>query len=139
MTQGLTVDRIEVGQTYQKRLTVTEAMINDFARATGDTNSVHLDEEYAKQTFFGRRVAHGMLTGGIIGGVFGTEFPGIGTIYLSQEMKFLKPVFIDDELIIDLAVEAVDLRRNRVTMSTEVTNHRSEAVLTGRAVVMPPR
>ncbi len=138
MNRGLSVDEISVGQTYRKRVAVTEQMIEDFARATGDDNPVHLDKEYARKAVFGRRVAHGMLTAGIIGGVFGTEFPGTGTIYVSQDLKFVKPVFIGDELTIELEVTEVLPDKNRVRVATACTNQRGRTVLVGQAVIMPP-
>ena len=96
MEKGMTIDRFSLDQTFEKTVTVTEEMIENFSRATGDSNPIHLDETYAKTTIFKTRVAHGMLQAGILSGILGMEFPGIGTIYLSQTLKFTKPVFIGD-------------------------------------------
>lgn len=136
--QSLTIDQLSIGQTYTKNLTVTERMITVFGEATGDTNPIHHDKEAGRKSIFGRRIAQGMLTAGIIGGVFGTEFPGLGTIYLSHDLKFMSPVFIDDHLRIDLEVLEIIPAKNRVRIKTTVTNQRDKLVLTGTAMVMPP-
>lgn len=104
MEKGITLDQMQIGQTYESRVTITEEMIECFAQATGDYNPIHLDEDYAKGTIFKTRVAHGMLQAGILSGILGTRFPGVGTIYLSQTLKFMKPVFIGDEIIFCLKV-----------------------------------
>ena len=96
MEKGATIDQLEVGQIHQSSVTITGEMIERFAQVTGDDNPIHLDEDFAKGTRFKSRVAHGMLVAGILSGVLGTGFPGVGTIYLSQTLKFLKPVFIGD-------------------------------------------
>jgi 3-hydroxybutyryl-CoA dehydratase len=88
MQKGLTIDQLTVGQIHESSFTITEEMIGRFARATGDHNPLHLDENYAKGTIFKTRVAHGMLQAGILSGVIGNRFPGVGTIYLSQTLKF---------------------------------------------------
>jgi len=138
LKSGTDIHHLKVGQTYSKDVTISGERVELFARASGDTNPLHLDEEFARGTRFGQRVAHGMLTGGIIGGILGTEFPGFGTIYLSQEIKFMRPVFIDDILTIKLEVIEVIKDKNRLVLSTEVTNQRGEKVATGTAMVMPP-
>ena len=132
------IQHLKVGQTYRKDLLITGEMVELFARASGDTNPLHLDDEFARGTRFGQRIAHGMLTGGIIGGILGTEFPGFGTIYLSQELKFIRPVFIEDKLTIEIKVLEIIENKNRLVLSTEATNQRGEKVASGTAVVLPP-
>ena len=138
MESGISIDRLKVGQVYSKEVEISGERVELFARASGDTNPLHLDEEFAKGTRFGQRVAHGMLTGGIIGGILGTEFPGFGTIYLSQELKFMRPVFIGDKITIDLEVKEIVAEKNRLVLSTNVSNQRGEKVAAGTAVVLPP-
>ena len=104
MEKGATIDQLEVGQIHQSSVTITGEMIERFAQVTGDDNPIHLDEDFAKGTRFKSRVAHGMLVAGILSGVLGTGFPGVGTIYLSQTLEFLKPVFIGDEITFRLEV-----------------------------------
>lgn len=138
MEKGATIDQLEVGQIHESSVTITEEMVERFAQATGDYNPIHLDEDYAKETIFKSRVVHGMLQAGILSGVLGTRFPGIGTIYLSQTLKFLKPVFIADEITFRVKVLEVFKDKNRVRLETICTNQRGETVLTGEALVMIP-
>jgi 3-hydroxybutyryl-CoA dehydratase len=138
MEKGLTLDQLSVGQTYESKVTITEDMIKRFADATGDYNPIHLDEDYAKGTIFKTRVAHGMLQAGILSGILGMRFPGVGTIYLSQAMRFLKPVFIGDEITFSLKVLELIREKNRVRIETVCANQKGEGVLSGEALVMPP-
>ena len=139
MKKGMTIDQFRPDQTFEKRVTITEAMIKGFAEATGDNNPLHLDEAYAKGTIFKTRVAHGMLQAGILSGILGMEFPGIGTIYLSQTLKFTKPVFIQDTISFRLKVLEINTEKNRLRLETVCTNQDGQTVLTGEALVMPPK
>lgn len=138
MESRIGIQHLKVGQTYRKDILITGEMVELFARASGDTNPLHLDDEFARSTRFGQRIAHGMLTGGIIGGILGTEFPGFGTIYLSQEIKFIRPVFIEDKITIELEVIEIIENKNRLVLSTDVVNQLGEKVAAGTAVVLPP-
>ena len=138
MQKGLTIDGLTVGQIHESNVTITEEMIERFAQATGDHNPMHLDENYAKGTIFKTRVAHGMLQAGILSGVLGTRFPGVGTIYLSQTLKFPKPVFIGDEITFRLRVVELLKEKNRARLETVGINQRGETVLTGEALVILP-
>ena len=133
-----TLAQLSVGQTYKKSFAITADLIEGFARVTGDYNPIHLDEDYARQTVFKKRVAQGMLGAGLLSGVMGCEFPGTGTIYLSQTLKSLKPVFVDDEITLRLEVLEIISEKNRVRLETEFTNQEGEAVITGEALVMLP-
>ena len=134
----MTIDKLKVGQIYKSSATISEEMIDRFAQATGDHNPIHLNEDYAKGTIFKTRVAHGMLQAGILSGVLGTRFPGLGTIYLSQTLKFLKPVFIGDEITFRLRVLELFKEKRRIRLETVCINQRGETVLTGEALVMIP-
>ncbi|HLC23284.1 MAG TPA: MaoC family dehydratase [Dehalococcoidia bacterium] len=138
MNKGLTLDQLSMGQTHQSKCTVTQEMVEEFAKATGDHNPIHLDESYARGTVFRARVAHGMLLAGILSGVLGMQFPGVGTIYLSQSLKFVKPVFLGDEVTWHIKVVELLKERNRARLETVCANQRGETVLTGEALVMPP-
>ncbi len=138
MEKGLTIDQLSVGQVHEAERIITTEMIEDFARATGDDNPIHLDEEYARGTMFEARVAHGMLQAGILSGVLGTAFPGVGTIYLSQSLRFSKPVFIGDRLTFRLKVLELITEKNRVRLETTCENQNGKTVLTGEALIMPP-
>jgi len=127
---------IEVGETASVTKTVTEADLVNFAGIIGDFNPVHLNAEYAKTTMFGERIAHGMLTASFISTVIGTCLPGINALYLSQEIKFVKPVRIGDTITAFGEVIEKQDAKQRMTLKTVVTNQRGEVVVDGKAVVM---
>src|ERR1700740_2531126 len=106
--RGKCLDEISEGMSAVFSKTVTEADIVLFAGITGDTNPVHLDEEFAKPTMFKGRIAHGMLTAGFISAVFGTKLPGPGCVYMSQTLKFKAPVRIGDTVLARVTVSTVD-------------------------------
>ncbi len=119
--------------------TVTDADVRAFAAVSLDDNPVHLDDAYAATTRFGRRIAHGMLSAGVVSAVIGTRLPGPGTVYLSQSLQFKGPVFIDDTITATVTVKALREDKPIATLDTVVTNQRGEVVLTGEAVVFAPR
>jgi 3-hydroxybutyryl-CoA dehydratase len=136
--RGKYLDEITEGMSAIFSKTVTEADIVLFAGITGDTNPVHLDEEFAKPTMFKGRIAHGMLTAGFISAVFGTKLPGPGCIYMSQNLKFKAPVKIGDTVKARVTVSAIDQEKARVTFAT--TCHVGDKiVLDGEAQLMVPR
>jgi 3-hydroxybutyryl-CoA dehydratase len=136
INKELMYEDIQIGDTDSFTKTITEYDIVQFARLTGDVNPVHLDSEYAKQTPFKERIAHGILSGSIISTVLGTRLPGPNTIYLSQNFKFLLPVKIGDT--IKATVEVVEKRddKNIIKLKTQVLNQHQEMVVDGEAVVM---
>lgn len=129
---------ISVGQTASIRKTVTETDIILFGAVTGDQNPVHMDELTARETRFGRRIAHGMLSAGLISAVLGMRLPGPGTVYLKQELSFRGPVYINDT--ITATVEVIKLRDDKpiATLKTTVVNQNDELVIEGEAVVLLP-
>jgi acyl dehydratase len=136
---GLTIDRIEVGDSAQITRRVTDGDIAEFVDAVGDYNPVHSDREYAAATAFREPIAPGIWTAGLISAVIGTRLPGPGAIYVSQELKFLKPVKSGDSISARVEVIEINRERNRIRLRTVCTNQRAEDVLTGEAVVMPSR
>lgn len=139
MAQGLTIKNIKKGHTHVKDVQMTQEMMIGFTRSLGDHDSFHQDPEMAKDSYFGRIVAPGMLTASLIGFVLGTEFPGLGTIYVSQGLKFIKPVFVGDQLTISVSVLEVLPERNRVRLTTIVKNQDGQTVLDGKAEIIPPQ
>ncbi|AFG34680.1 acyl dehydratase [Fervidobacterium pennivorans DSM 9078] len=131
----MNIDDIYVGQVYEVKRIVTDEMVKLFAEATGDKNPVHLDEEYAKNTIFGGRIAHGILSLGIISSVLGMEFPGAGTIYLMQNAKFKRPVYIGEEVTVKLIVKEIDREKRRVLLETYVVKENGENAIEGEALV----
>jgi 3-hydroxybutyryl-CoA dehydratase len=125
-----------VGQTATYSKTFTEADVEAFAAISGDRNPIHLNDSYAARTRFGRRIGHGMLTASLISTVIGMYLPGPGAIYLSQEIKFLKPVFIDDTVTATASIIAFNEEKRVLTLKTECVNQKGETVLTGEAKVL---
>jgi 3-hydroxybutyryl-CoA dehydratase len=136
--RGKYLEEIDEGMTAVFSKTVTEADIVLFAGITGDTNPVHLDEEFAKPTMFKGRIAHGMLTAGFVSTVFGTKLPGPGCIYMSQTLKFKAPVRIGDTVKARVTVSTIDREKGRGTFAT--TCHVGEQiVLDGEAQLLVPK
>ncbi len=136
--RGKYVDEITEGMTAVFSKTVTEADIVLFAGVSGDTNPVHLDEEFAKTTLFKGRIAHGMLSAGFISAVFGTKLPGPGCIYMSQSLKFKAPVRIGDTVVARVTATAVDREKGRATFTT--TAHvGTTLVMDGEAQLLVPK
>ena len=131
------VNKLKIGEVFSKSKLVTEKMINGFAKYSGDNNPLHLDENFASKTIFKKRIAHGFLIGSFISAVLGNDFPGQGTIYLSQTMKFMAPVFINDTIIISIEVIGF-AKANRVLLKTTCTNQDNIVVIDGEALVIPP-
>ena len=115
--------------------TITDADIILFAGVTGDVNSVHINEEYAKESMFKKRIAHGMISAGLISAVLGTQLPGPGTIYLSQTLKFRKPVYIGDTITARADIVNKIQNKNQLVLRTECVNQDDVTILTGEAVV----
>ena len=116
---GYYLEDLTIGMESSYQKTITETDIDAFAALTGDTNPVHLDSEYATTTPFKARIAHGMLSAGLISTVLGTQLPGPGCIYLEQQIKFKAPVFIGDTLVATVTVEDINQRRGRVSLKTQ--------------------
>ncbi len=135
--KSYTIQELREGLTVQEEFPVTEQMGIEFAGVSGDTNPVHLNQDYAKATRFGAKIAHGMLIGSFISNVIGTRMPGEGSIYMKQEMTFLRPVYYGDRVTVEVAVKALQKDRNRAVLSTDCYNQKGEKVLAGEALVMP--
>ncbi len=136
---GKTINELNVGDTAEFSKTVSESDIYLYAGLTGDLNPAHINEEYARKTFFKSRIAHGMLTAGFISAVIGNKLPGPGTIYLRQELRFLAPVHIGDTITGRVEVFEIELEKNRVKLKTICINQEGTTVLDGEAVVSPPK
>jgi len=130
---------LKVGDAAEVSKTITDADVRAFAELTGDYNPVHLDEEYAAGTRFGRRIAHGMLGASLVSAVLANELPGHGTVYLSQTLRFTAPVFLGDTVTARVVVTAVREDKPIVTLETVCTNQRGERVVEGEAVVLVSR
>ncbi|MBL4812540.1 MAG: MaoC family dehydratase [Rhodobacteraceae bacterium] len=137
-TRGtICIEEIEVGMIRSLRKQVTDKDIAMFSEVSTDRNPVHLDEAYARDTIFSGRIAHGMLTAGLISAVIGEQLPGHGSVYLGQTLKFLAPVRPGDVVTAQVEVTAIDYAKRRVTLKTTALIV-SKKVLVGEAQVLAP-
>ena len=126
---GKSIDQLTVGDTDQFSKTISESDIYMFAGITGDLNPAHVNEEYAKNTFFKGRIAHGLLIGGLISTVMGTRLPGPGTIYLKQTLNFLAPVRINDTITAKVEVTEIIKEKNKAVLKTTCVNQKDVEVV----------
>jgi len=136
---GKTIHQLSVGDFAEFAKTVAETDIYLYAGITGDFNPAHINEQYAAQTFFKGRIAHGMLTAGFVSTVIAMKLPGPGTIYLKQELSFLAPVRIGDTITARVEVMELIPEKNRVRLITTCTNQEGTRILEGQALVSPPK
>jgi acyl dehydratase len=134
-----TFDEITIGQRAEYSKRVEQRDIQLFAAVSGDVNPVHLDADYAAGTDFGERIAHGMLTGAFISAALALELPGPGTIYLSQTLRFRRPVKIGDTITVHLEVIEKRAEKGFVTVDCKAVNQEGKTVVAGTAEVMAPK
>lgn len=127
---------LKIGDRFSATKQITDAVVRAFAELSGDYNPIHLDEEFARTTRFGRRIAHGMISGALISAVLGYEFKERKVVYLSQTMRFIAPVFIDDTVTATATVTHIREDKPVVTIETICTNQNGEAVVTGEGKIM---
>ncbi len=126
---------LTVGQKASFSKKITERDVATFAEISGDRNPLHLDANYAQGTRFGARIAHGAFTFGVISAALGMELPGPGTVYMSQSLKFSRPVYFDDTITANVEITAIRADKGIVTLKTDCTNQRGEKIAEGEAVV----
>lgn len=136
---GKTLDELSIGERAEFTKTISESDVYLYAGITGDFNPAHLNEEYARKTFFKTRIAHGMLVAGLVSGLLGTRLPGPGTIYVRQEVRFLAPVRIGDTITASVEIAEILKETKRVRVITRCTNQEGNVVLDGEALVRPPK
>ena len=136
---GKTIDELKVGDTAKFAKTIAESDVYLFAGVTGDLNPAHVNEDYAKDTYFKTRIAHGMLSASFISTVIGTMLPGPGTIYMRQEVSFLAPVKIGDTVTAIVEVAEIIAEKKKVRLKTYCINQANKTVVDGEAIVSPPR
>jgi len=129
---------VRVGQRASMRKTITEADVVLFGCVTGDMNPLHTDDIAARDSRFGRRIAHGMLSAGLISAVLGMQMPGPGTIYIKQTLNFRRPIFINDTVTTTVEVKEIRADKPIATLSTTITNQDGELVLEGESLVLLP-
>ena len=128
--------RFKVGDSAEITKTIEQSDVDAFANVTGDHNPVHVDEEFAKTTRFGRRIAHGMLTASLISAVLANKLPGEGSVYVGQTLQFVAPVFAGDEITARVIVREVREDKPIVKLETICLNQRGEVVVRGEATVL---
>ena len=136
---GKTISELKVGERAEFTKTISESDVYLYAGVTGDLNPAHINEEYAKKTFFKTRIAHGLLSAGLISTVLGNKLPGPGSVYIRQELNFLAPVHIGDTVTARAEVFEILPEENRVKLKTSCFNQDGVVVLDGEAVVSPPK
>ena len=136
--ENITYDEIKIGDQCHFSKTLTEDDILMFATVSGDINPVHLDEDFARNTIFKKRIAHGMWSGSLVSAALATVMPGPGTIYLNQSFNFHRPVMLGDTLQVTLCAETKKDDKNIVVFSCDVKNQHEKTVLTGEAQVIAP-
>ena len=135
--EGKTYSRLTVGESASFSKTVSEYDVYQFAGVTGDFNPVHVNTVAAEDSQFKKRIAHGILSAGFVSTVIGTQLPGPGTIYLSQQLKFRKPVYFGDTITATVTV-AEKLEKNRVCLRAVCRNQNGDIVSEGESVVIAP-
>jgi len=132
--QLTTYDDLTVGQTASLQKTITEEDLALFIQITGDKNPLHVEDAFAKQTFFGQKIAHGMLSASLFSTLVGMHLPGIGAIYKSQVLEFLRPVFIGDTLKACFEILAIDPKSEEIEIKSWIENQAGEMVIAGKTV-----
>jgi len=135
--KSFAIEDIQIGMKASYTQTITDADVKAFAGISGDHNPVHLNEEYAKDSRFKDRIAHGLLTASFFSAIFGTKLPGEGCVYAGQNLQFKRPVYLGDTVIATVTVIAVDVSKKRVTFET-VCMVKNKAVTTGTAEIFIP-
>ena len=131
------IERLKVGMTESYEQTITDADIQNFALLSGDRNPVHLNEEYAEKSRFKKRIAHGLLSASFFSGLFGTKLPGYGCVYVSQNLRFLSPVYINDTVVASIEIIKIDYEKSRVFFNT-TCKVKGRTVIDGEAEIYIP-
>lgn len=128
-------NKLEEGVTFEYAFKFSQDDVQRFAEASGDFNPIHLDSTFAKESIFGRTIIHGFLGGSVFSKVFGTIFPGHGTIYLKQSMSFYKPMFVDEKYSALFSVKEVLSEKSRAWVKTEIKDQKENVVISGEALI----
>lgn len=129
------IDNYQIGQTASLKKAFSDEEVEAFSELTLDKNPIHLDEEYAMQSRFGKRIVHGFLVGSLFSAVFGTKLPGEGAIYLHQEMDFRKPVYHGDEITATVTITEINKEKSVLYFDTKCENEHGDIVVEGKAIL----
>lgn len=130
------MEKIKLGETFVENIRFTQERVNQFAECTGDNNPIHLDKEYAEKTPFKKPIVHGFFAGSVFSKVFGTQWPGEGTIYMFQEMAFLAPIFVEEDYIAKFEVIEVNEEKHRGLIKTTLETKDGKITIRGQAKLM---
>ena len=136
---GKTIEELALAEYAEFSKTISESDVYLYAGVTGDFNPAHINEEYARQTFFKTRIAHGMLGAGLISAVIGTRLPGPGSVYVRQELNFLAPIRIGDTVTARVEVVEIIIEKKQVRLRTTCSRQDGVVVLDGEALISAPR
>jgi 3-hydroxybutyryl-CoA dehydratase len=136
---GKTIDEIRLNETAEFAKTISESDVYLYAGLTGDLNPAHINEEYARETFFKTRIAHGMLAAGLISAVMGMRLPGPGAVYVRQELNFLAPIRIGDTVTARVEVIEIMIEKKQLRLRTTCSKQDGTVVVDGEAIVSAPR
>ena len=128
----------QVGDGFKWERHISAEDVRRFAEAVGDLNPIHLDQDFAAQSFFKRRIVHGAFLAGLISKVLGMDFPGQGTVYISQNSVFKRPVYLDTTVAVEIKVTQVIPEKRRLVLDTNILNSDGEVCLTGSATIWLP-
>ena len=130
------MSKIKLGDTYTEKVRYTQANVDTFAQISGDNNPIHINPEYASKSIFGRCLVHGFFAGAVFSKVFGTQWPGEGTIYLYQEMKFMSPVFVEQDYNAVFEVVELDEVKHRGTIKCTLQDADGKVAIAGTAKLL---
>ena len=132
------LDNLHVGQKAEFTETITESMIQEFAKLSGDYNPHHIDEEYAKKTKYEKRICHGMLLASLFSKLTAMYLPGQGSLYISQTLNFVSPAFIDDVVTVSGEITKISSSTGIIRVKTEIINMNNNLLVSGEAKVLIP-
>lgn len=130
------MSKIKLGDTYTEKVRYTQANVDTFAQISGDNNPIHINPEYASKSIFRRCIVHGFFAGAVFSKVFGTQWPGEGTIYLYQEMKFMSPVFVEQDYNAVFEVVELDEVKHRGTIKCTLQDADGKVAIAGTAKLL---
>lgn len=128
----------QLGENFSFERHISADDVKQFAKVVGDLNPIHLDEEFAEKSFFKKRIVHGAFLAGLISKILGMDFPGQGTVYISQNSVFKRPVYVDTTVKVEVKVAEVITAKRRLILDTTVLNENNEICMTGSATVWIP-
>ena len=137
--RGYYLDEMEIGMFAETNMVVTGERIDTFAELTGDVNPIHVDAEFAAQSMFGKRIAHGALSASLISAILGNDLPGPGAIFVELNMRFRRPAFIDDEITARAEVVEINARTGRIKMKVSCSVNGKQIIRGSAGVIVPKR